>query len=137
MKRTPLRKKGKAKISTLNRKLWKLVSEYIKTKYGNTCYTCDRQHLEKQNFHCGHFIPKAACNFQMKYDERNLRPQCYHCNINLGGNGAEFSRRLRAEFGDEYVEQIHKDNQSTGKAGVYEVEQRIEEFKELLKTVEN
>jgi len=132
-----MRKQGKSKVSKLQRKLWSLTAEYIKTKYGNTCYTCDSQNLEGRNFHCGHFIPKAASNFQLKYDERNLRPQCYHCNINLGGNGAEFSRRLRKEFGARYVEKIHKDNQGISKAGVYELEARIEEFKELLKSVDN
>ncbi len=42
----------------------------------------------------------------MKYDLKNLRPQCYGCNIDLGGNGSEFYRRLVQDEGQEYVDEL-------------------------------
>lgn len=61
-------------------------------------------------------IPKAACGAYLKYDLRNLRPQCYHCNINLGGNGAIFIENMREREGDEYVDKLMRDRQVTVKA---------------------
>lgn len=101
-----IKKKRKIKISTLQSKLWKLVSGYIKKKYGNTCYTCKRQNLTGRNWHTGHYIPSAICSFKLRYDERNLRPQCYNCNINLGGNGGRFGEVLRKEFGQGYLNDL-------------------------------
>lgn len=116
MKRSPLRKVGKQPISKIQKKLWELCRALIKNKYGSTCFTCGKKRLLKSNRHTGHFIPKAACGAYLKYDLRNLRPQCYHCNINLGGNGAEFYKNLVEKEGQEYVDQLFLDKQKTVKA---------------------
>ena len=54
-------------------------------------------------------LPKASLGAYLKYDLRILRPQCYHCNINLGGNGAIFIENMRKREGNEYVDRILKD----------------------------
>lgn len=61
-------------------------------------------------------IPKGALPAFLKYDLRVLRPQCYHCNINLGGNGAIFIELMREREGNTYVDQILKDRQITTNA---------------------
>lgn len=111
-----MRKQSKQPISKLQRKIWELCKQIIRKKYGNTCFTCNRKGLENSNWHTGHLIPKASLGAYLKYDLRVLRPQCYHCNINLGGNGALFIERLRQEEGDAYVEQILEDRKVTVKA---------------------
>ena len=116
MKRTPLKKKSKTSSATLQRKLWELCRKIIKKKYGSTCYTCGKQRLMKSNRHTGHFIPKAASGAYLKYDLRNLRPQCYHCTINLGGNGAAFYHNMVEREGQEYVDQLFLDKQKIVKA---------------------
>lgn len=115
-KRSLLKKEGKQKISTIQKKLWLLCKEIIRKKYGNTCYTCGRIGLEGSNWHTGHLIPKASVGAYLKYDIRILRPQCYNCNINLGGHGALFIENMRRIEGDIYVDRIIEDRILTVKA---------------------
>lgn len=103
------------KVSTpekkLKKKLWELCKQIIRLKYGNTCYTCKKEGLEGSNWQTGHFIPSSTCGVLLRYDLRNLRPQCYHCNINLGGNGTAFYRNMLVECGQAYVDTLFADKQ--------------------------
>ena len=101
------------KITALKRKLWVLCRDYIRTTYGNTCYTCGRAGLEGGNWQTGHFISSSICSVALRYDLRNLRPQCYNCNINKSGNWLAFEQRLTADNGIEYVESLKRDNEAT------------------------
>lgn len=73
-------------------------SKLIKLKYNQNgyiaCYTCDKIY-PKQDIQCGHFIPRG--NFSLRWSYENCRPQCKHCNEDLGGNLKEFKARLEAE----------------------------------------
>jgi NinG protein len=116
MQRTKLKRKSKQPISKIQRLLWEHCKRIIRAKYGNTCFTCNRTNLIGSNWHTGHLLAKASVGAYLKYDTRLLRPQCYFCNINLGGNGAIFIENLRRIEGNEYVDQILKDRQVTVKA---------------------
>jgi len=61
-------------------------------------------------------LAKVSLSAYLKYDLRILRPQCYFCNINCGGRGAEFIDNMRRIEGDKYVDEILKDKQKTIKA---------------------
>lgn len=116
MKRCKLRKQGlrrlgKQKISVVQRKLWKLCKEITRKKYGNTCYTCHQMGLSGVNWHTGHLWAKASLGAYLKYDLRVLRPQCYNCNINRGGMGADFYQRMLIEIGEEKMAQLQRDRQ--------------------------
>lgn len=124
MKRGKLRKKGKSEISKVQTKLWELCKQITRKKYGNVCYTCGAVGLSASNWHTGHLIPKASLGAFLKYDLRVLRPQCYHCNINLGGNGAEFYRRMIIEVGPTAVNEIIEDRQVEVRA--------LEHYKKLI-----
>ena len=102
-------RKHRSDSKKLQTKLWELCKQITRKKYGNECYTCGKKGLESLNWHTGHFIPKGSCGGFLKYDLRNLRPQCYNCNINLGGNGALFSRNMIIREGQEYVDKIFED----------------------------
>ncbi len=116
MKKTPLRKKGKSDISILQRKIWKLCKEITRKKYGNTCYTCGQKGLIGSNWHTGHMWPKASLGALLKYDLRILRPQCFNCNINLGGMGAEFYRKMMNEIGVQKMTVLELDKRKIVKA---------------------
>jgi hypothetical protein len=131
MKRTPLRKKGKQKISVVQRKLWELCKQIIRKKYGNTCYTCGALGLSGSNWHTGHLWAKASLGAYLKYDLGVLRPQCYHCNINLGGRGADFYTRMLSEIGEEKMAQLQKDRQVTVNAMDWYLK-LIKEYTEIL-----
>ena len=111
-----MRKKSKQKISLLQRKLWTECKRIIRAKYPHTCYTCGVKNLEGSNLHTGHLLPKASVGAYLKYDLRILRPQCYNCNINLGGAGAIFIENMRKLEGNTYVDTILTDRQKTVKA---------------------
>lgn len=114
--KSKLKKVSKQKISTIQVKLWDECKRIIRARYKNTCYTCGRTGLEGSNWHTGHMFAKASLGAYLKYDLRVLRPQCYFCNINCGGRGAEFIENMRRIEGNEYVEQILKDKNITVKA---------------------
>lgn len=75
--------------------------------------------------------PKASLGAHLKHDLRILRPQCYHCNINLGGMGAAFYARMLAENGKKYMEALVKEKQITIQADVLWYQNKLEEYRKL------
>lgn len=130
MRRTRLNKQSKQPISRLQRKLWEECRRIIKRRYGNVCYTCDSPGLTSSNWQTGHLLPKASLGAFLKYDLRVLRPQCFRCNINFGGNQAIFIENMRKREGDEYVNQILQDRQRTVKAYDW-YEQLLAEYEQI------
>lgn len=111
-----MRKQSKQKISVLQRKLWALCRLITFKRHGNTCYTCGAKNLVGVNLQCGHLFPKASLGAYLKYDLRVLAPQCFRCNINLGGNGAIFYVNKVNEIGVKAMKELVKDRQITVKA---------------------
>lgn len=131
-----LTKMKKLSITTLKNKLWEECKRVVRKIYmvgENTwyCYTCDRLLDEPAKAQTGHFIPSGACGAFLRHDLRNLRIQCYHCNINLGGNGAEFYRRMVKEVGKKNVEQLFIDKNKSIKADITWYLSLIEKYKKL------
>jgi len=135
MKRTPIAKKSKSTKKKLEDKLWELCKQITRKRYGNVCYACGKQGLEGSNWHTGHLYPKATLSAYMKYDLRVLRPQCYNCNINLGGNGAVYLEKMIEREGEEYLEQIRKDKMISIRADEQFYIDKIVEYTEILKTM--
>lgn len=95
------------------------------------CFTCGKGGLSGSSWHTGHFIPSSTCGAYLRYDLRNLRPQCYYCNINLGGNGSAFYRRLLETEGQEYVDQLFADRKRIVKADAAFYSELIERYSQL------
>lgn len=134
MKRTPLRRKSKTPLAKAKNKLWELCKQLTRDVYGNTCYTCGKGGLEGSNWHTGHFITDSICSAELSYDLRNLRPQCYHCNINLSGNWLAYEQRMRDECGQEFIDELKTRNQAT-KGLKYDIlwyQEKIKQYQELL-----
>lgn len=130
MNRGKLKKVSKQKISTLQVKLWNECKRIIRKTYGNSCYTCGKTGLIGSDWHTGHLFAKASLGAFMKYDLRVLRPQCYHCNINLGGRGADFYLKMWQEQGADYMDKLKEDRQVTVKAYDF-YEKLLLEYKDL------
>lgn len=131
LKRSPIKKKSTPE-ALLKKKLWELCKNIIREAYGNECYTCDATGLRGSNWHTGHFIPSSICGAYLRYDLRNLRPQCYHCNINLGGNGGMFYRNLVEDIGQAEVDQLFEDKKIVVKADRFFYEDLIAKYTPLL-----
>ena len=107
-------KTKKLTIGQLQKKLWQETRRVADIFYppvnGITyCYICGRP-IQGSNKQLSHLIPKSVCGAFLKYDVyRNLRWCCYNDNINLGGNLAEFYRKMLKENGQEFMDKIYED----------------------------
>ena len=94
--------------SKLQKKLWKLCSEYIKKRDGNQCFVCGKEIKVGKARHVGHLIPSKTCGFNLRFDEDNLAVSCYYCNINLGGFGAMYYKKKVEKYGQQFVDNIFR-----------------------------
>jgi len=131
LKRSKLKKKSKAKISTIQNKLWEIIKQIVRKKYPNVCYTCGQTGLQGSNQQTGHMWAKASVGAYLKYDLRILRQQCSTCNLYHGGRGADFYAKMLREIGQEEMEKLQKDRQVTVVAYDHYVK-LIEEYSKLL-----
>ncbi len=88
-------------------KLWKIVSQYIRKRDKNICFTCGKR-SDGQGMHAGHFIPSsvAGSNNYLNWDERNIHAQCYACNVNRGGWGERYAEMMEHTYGKEVLAEL-------------------------------
>ena len=86
--------------------------------------------------HAGHFIPRSLGS-ELYFDETNVHAQCYHCNINLSGYGAEYARRMIDKYGKAEVESLHERKHKIRKFTIPELENMLKYYKELLVELQN
>ena len=131
-----MKKDKKLNIVKLQKLLWqecRRVADvlYVKPQAPTTCFTCGKV-ISGSNKQLGHFLPKSVCGAFLKYDVyRNLRWQCYNCNINCGGQGAIFCRRMIEENGQNYVDQIIADKNNVSIKAYDHFEKLLEEYRKL------
>lgn len=150
LKRVPMARKGLKRplgaqrkrrkttdLAKLKKELWELCKQIIRKRYGNTCYTCEAEGLAGANWHTGHFIPSSVCGTYLRWDLRNLRPQCFRCNISLVGNGSSFYRELLIREGVSYLDQLFADKEKLTKLTPAFLQQKIEEYKTIVESQTN
>ncbi len=141
MKRSPIRKRSKAKISTIKRRVWGLFSTYIRLRdclrttgcsSWGLCITCGKRYHFKL-LQAGHFI--AGRHNANLFSERGVHAQCYNCNINLRGNTLEYRRKIIEMYGegaDEVLEAQEKETLKFTVEGLLELEAELKEKIKLL-----
>lgn len=77
-----------------------LVARYIKLKAMDSnghieCYTCGKYNMMSE-MDAGHYIPRGVMYLRFDVD-RNIRPQCHHCNRAKYGMSAKFGQKLELE----------------------------------------
>jgi hypothetical protein len=117
---------------TLKKKLWKLVSEYVRRNGAdengyNECYTCGAKKHWKE-LDCGHYIHRDA----LDYEINNLRPQCTHCNRFAHGHLDVYSEKLAKEIGYEEIELMRQRSKQVKKWTIQELEDLIQTYKDTL-----
>ncbi len=126
--------KKKKGVAQLKKELWKVFALYIKRKHSHEegkcyCYTCGNTlEIGTSNCQAGHWLTKKGYPYHY-FNENNVRPQCYHCNINLSGNSAVFEFNLRLELGSEIVNDIYETRHKLEKRSVAWYEDKIMEYK--------
>lgn len=120
----------------LHNKVWKLMSEYIRSKdadqYGfNYCYTCGEKKHYKE-LQAGHYK-----HDRLDFDERNLKPQCSQCNHYNYGRLDVYGEKLANQFGLDWVNKLTAD---AWKHQGYDIEEMLEiekDLKEKLEVIRN
>jgi len=113
-----------------------VVSKYVRLKDSNNigwvkCYTCDEKQSWK-SMDCGHFISRK--HMGLRWDLRNLRPQCKFCNQVLSGNIDDFKKELELET-DGIVDQLISESYDVVKYSRQEMKEMLIMFREKLKTI--
>lgn len=130
--------KKKPTISRLEEKLDGLLSRYVRlgaADVGGTvsCTTCPKL-MHWKEAHCGHWVKRQ--HRAVRWDERNLGPQCPRCNLYLGGAQDEFSKHIIAQHGVDVHDELLRLKHSVFKVTRSFLEEKIEDYKEKLSLLE-
>ena len=94
----------------VQKKYWKLVSDYVRIRdfetYG-TCIACGmRKPLER--LQAGHYKSWASCRGYSKWDVLNIFGECDYCNTGFNSNevGAKFRDNIIKRYGQERMDYI-------------------------------
>lgn len=128
----------KPSLSRAKKKAWAAFSIYIRTrdcikttqtKTHLNCVTCGRL-VEIKKAHASHFIP-GRHNATL-FDERGVHGSCYACNVVLGGNGPAYYKFMLAEWGQEIIDELLRNDNQTVKYTVDDYEQLEQTYKNKL-----
>lgn len=114
----------------LVKKLDKVFSLYIRNKGAfdvngelfNHCFTCGKPLPVIGGLQCGHYESRRY--LATRWEEKNCRPQCVHCNIFSEGNKPAFAVKLIAEDPD-VLEWLNIKKNNKVKMTDFELEQLI------------
>lgn len=118
-----------------------IFSRFTRLKYANEfgivkCFTCDtKKHWTL--LQCGHFIGRS--HLRLRWDERNTKPQCIHCNEMKNGNIGVYRENLENES-PSITEYLYDEMRLVHKISREEIRAVISEYtpkvKALLKTLD-
>ena len=132
MRKTPV-KKSKSKLV---KKLDSIFSKYIRLKHSKngvcSCFTCGRKY-EVKKIQAGHFMSRR--HYSTRWDEDNVRPQCYGCNIGNQGRAYEFGLNLNNEQEGKADELLIRSRELV-KFSTGDIEMLIANYQEKLKRLE-
>ena len=118
--------KSKKPKSKLIKELDILFSQFVRLSNSIdgfcSCVTCGRVY-EWKKIQAGHFISRQ--HYSVRWDERNVKPQCYGCNVMQQGRQYEFSKYL----GQELSEELYLLSKQIRKFSEIELQELIEYYK--------
>jgi len=124
-------------VSYYDKKLWKVFSEYIRTRDANSdgmvkCYTCPAvKHWKETD--AGHFVTRTAK--AVKFDETNVQVQCKSCNGFNGGMSYQFGKNLDRDYGQGTAENLEAQRHVIIKRSVSDYIELIELYESKLLTL--
>ena len=121
--------KSKKPKSKLIKELDILFSQFVRLSNSIdgycSCVTCGRVY-EWKKIQAGHFMSRQ--HYSVRWDERNVKPQCYGCNVMQQGRQFEFSKYL----GEELSNELYLLSKQTKKFTEIELEEMIQHYKSKL-----
>lgn len=94
------------------------------------CFTCGKSY-EWKKIHAGHFMSRTP--HSTRWHEKNVNPQCYHCNIQLGGNQYLHGIKIDEKHGEGTSEELFRLSKTTVKFSNFELEEMIAHYERLVK----
>ena len=75
-------------------------------------------------------------HYSTRWDEENVYPQCYGCNVMQQGQQYLFSKFIDEQFGEGYSDVLLFKSRETVKFSDFELEEMIEDYINKLKDLE-
>ena len=121
--------------NSAKKKAWSTLSLWIRTKDSTngycTCVTCWWT-APISMMYAGHFIRKAR-GVAAYFEENNIKVQCSHCNVNLGGNEDQYYSYMLQTYGQSEVDRLEFISKTIVRYRVYDYEKIESLYKEKLK----
>lgn len=98
-------------IKALKKRVWTIVSRYVRARDGHKCITCGATGV---NMDCGHYRHNSERNMSfggnaLWYDLRNLNCQCsFNCNRMRSGNLDKYALFLEKKYGKGILQELDK-----------------------------
>ena len=113
-----------------------VVSKYIRAREAspsgiNTCFTCGAI-SDWKSLDCGHYINRAYS--KLRWDIRNLKPQCKKCNRIKYGNIEEYKDRLEEET-PGITDTLFEESREQHKWSRQELKEMLIDYRKKLKIV--
>lgn len=110
----------KGETADLRRKLDSVISKAIRST-SRTCFTCGGYGDQ-----AGHYIRRGVD--ATRFDEDNIRLQCFSCNVEKFGNLEVFRKRLIEEIGLFRVKEVERKSRLTVKFSNEELQNLIQQY---------
>ena len=141
IKNEKARKKKSDSITVLKKKLWETVSLYIRLRDSDdenfcTCCTCSEYRHYKDSIQAGHYIASGQSSFH-RYNERNIHPQCYWCNIGKNGNVLEYREFMIKKYGQEYTDWLYETRNEPTNLWKEEIKELTIQYKQKLEELKS
>lgn len=133
------KKKGtkKSDRKRLVKRLDDLTREVLKTTYPDECVTCGKKNLgwfhpqsNPYGLQPGHFISRIC--YALRWDFRNVWPQCSSCNYSHEFNPAPYAKFLIDRFGKEVLDELIDTKNKATKMSLTQLRETEEYLKGLL-----
>ena len=115
----------------------RVFSKYIRTKYLRDnfveCVTCNRKYPINK-IQAGHFMSRK--HYSTRWDEDNVFPQCYGCNVMQQGQQYLFSKFIDNKYGEGYSDVLLFKSREITKFADFELEEMIKDYTNRLKILE-
>lgn len=110
-------------------------SWYIRRKYAdnfgrNTCITCGSIN-DWQKMDAGHYVSRGVKS--LRFDERNVHPQCQRCNRFREGVKDEYALKLQEMYGKNILKELQKEKNKTKQWTEQELKVLRKELREKMK----
>jgi hypothetical protein len=139
-KATAKKIKKKSSATSIEKKLWKVFSEYIRRRDAKKfsggdigkCITCS--HIGHwKTMDCGHGISRR--HQSTKYDEKNNHLQCKGCNGPKSGKQFEYMLEVDRKYGKGTAELLLAKSKHSVKRTAFEFEILLNEYLKRLKEI--